>query len=609
MKIIYKFTQQVLYQNKQYTILKPSQLSVPKEAFIAKVINKDGSTSLHDLNREIKQDCTIEFLDFSNQDARRVFWHSSAHVLGAILSKFGAELEFGPSTENGFYYQCKLDKEIELDQLNQEIEQYLKQKKHLFEIQNISYDEALKLFNKNSYKLSKIKQTALQNYQIYKLDDFIDLCKGPHIDHTNRIYKLIINHSQPYQNSFRYQGIAFPNSKSYLEYQKQQECDHRHIGKHQHLFVFNKLAPGSAFFLPHGTKIYNKLIEMIRKEYRERGYQEVITPQLFHKDLWKQSGHLDKYAENIYMTHDNQMGLKPMNCPGHCLLYKTLQHSYKELPIRFADFGVLHRNEVHGTLTGLTRVRKFTQDDAHIFCTIEQIQQEIKNTLDFLSKVYGRFGFTWELTLSTRPDKYIGDLQIWDEAERQLRIALSDTPYTENPGDGAFYGPKIDVLIRDHNQKQHQCGTIQLDFNLPERFDLTYHHENDKFSRPVMIHRAILGSIERMMAILTEQYNGKWPFWLSPRQVMIIPVSEISKSYAKEIYDQLYKLGFEVELEDTEQTLGKRIRKGEMLHFNYILTIGVKEQESNTVDVRERGDNHKHQSMKLNEFINKINLL
>jgi len=368
--------------------------------------------------------------------------------------------------------------------------------------------------------------------------------------------------------------------------------DHRIIGLKQKLFLFHESSPGSCFFLPHGTIIYNKLADFMRNEYHKRGYNEVITPNIFNKKLWEISGHWQHYQKNMFQTNidDNIYALKPINCCGHCLIFDSTNRSYRDLPIRLADFGVLHRNECHGALTGLTRVRKFCQDDAHIFCTEEQIETEIDACLNFLTYVYKIFGFDFELVLSTRPDSYVGTVEIWNNAEEKLTIALNKSGFkwSVNPGDGAFYGPKIDISLKDAMQRKHQCGTIQLDFNLPNKFNLCYQKSDGTNGIPVIIHRAILGSIERMFAILCEHYGGKWPFWLSPRQICIIPVNPKYNDFANKIAKNYHDKHFCVEIDTSSDKLNKKIRNAQIEQFNFIFVVGEKEQSTNTVNVRTR---------------------
>ena len=371
------------------------------------------------------------------------------------------------------------------------------------------------------------------------------------------------------------------------------EITHKEIGDKLKLFFFDEISPGSCFFLPHGTTVYNKLIQFLRYYYDRLGYKEVITPNLYNKKLWEKSGHWDKYKENMFIINKNsidtedendEFSLKPMNCPGHCMMFKHILPSYRDLPIRLADFGVLHRNELSGALRGLTRVRRFQQDDAHIFCTLDQVGKEIEDFLEFLNTVYIKFGFKFGVELSTRPEKYIGELENWDKAESILKQKIQRFKgWVINEGDGAFYGPKIDVKIKDSLKREHQCGTLQLDFNLPDRFDLKYNGEDGK-ERPVLIHRAIFGSFERFIAILLEHTNGNLPFWLSPRQICIVPVSMKFSEYAEEIKEKFIE--YEVEIDDSSNTLNKKIRSAEKIKFNYIFVVGEKEMESKTINVR-----------------------
>jgi len=391
----------------------------------------------------------------------------------------------------------------------------------------------------------------------------------------------------------RIYGISFPDKKQMTEHlhmlEEAAKRDHRKIGKEQELFFFNELSPGSCFFLPHGARIYSVLMEFLREEYWARGYEEVITPNMYNVKLWETSGHWQNYQENMFSfdVEKDKYGLKPMNCPGHCLLFAHRERSYRELPWRVADFGVLHRNEFSGALTGLTRVRRFQQDDSHIFCTNEQVKEEIHGLFDFLKTVYGLLGFTFKLKLSTRPEeKFVGDIDTWNKAEAQLQEALEEFTATGgsqwelNPGDGAFYGPKIDITISDALKREHQCATIQLDFQLPQRFELQYNigepaksgetGVETHYKRPVMIHRAIYGSFERFIAILTEHFAGKWPFWLSPRQVMVIPVMVGATDYVLEVQKMFRAKGMHVDVDLSGNTMNKKIRAAQLAQYNYI---------------------------------------
>lgn len=413
-------------------------------------------------------------------------------------------------------------------------------------------------------------------------------------------------------------GISFPSKDEMLKWNTSREeaekRDHRKIGREQDLFFFHESSPGSCFFQPKGAHIYNTLIDFLKTEYRKRGYEEVITPNIFKTALWKTSGHWDHYAENMFSfkTERGTFSLKPMNCPGHCLIFAENIRSYRDLPMRLADFGVLHRNEFSSALTGLTRVRRFQQDDAHIFCTTAQIQDEIDGCLDFLSFAYKTFGFTYDLELSTRPNEFIGDTETWNHAEAALETSLNKfgSPWKVNHGDGAFYGPKIDIKISDALKRVHQCATIQLDFQLPERFKLTYNSGDDKNeTRPVIIHRAIFGSIERLIAILAESCGGKWPFWLSPRQAVVIPIHEKFNDYASKVQKELRDANFMVESDlDIHIKLNKKIRRAQLAQFNFILCVGEKEIDSNSVTVRTR-NNKVHGIVSVDELIGKFETL
>lgn len=369
----------------------------------------------------------------------------------------------------------------------------------------------------------------------------------------------------------------------------------------QELVMFHDLSPGSAFWLPHGTRIYNKLIEFIKGHYWKRGYTEIITPNIYNLDLWHQSGHALHYEDAMFgfEVEGQKWAMKPMNCPGHCLVFAGAIRSYRDLPIRYADFGVLHRNELSGALTGLTRVRRFQQDDGHIFCREDQISSEVVAALEFMQSVYTTFGMTYKLELSTRPAKALGEMELWDRAEAALAKAMDDfvekggaTGWRVNPGDGAFYGPKIDIKVMDAMERVHQCATIQLDFQMPIRFDLKYttasKEEGKQFERPVLVHRAMLGSVERMFAVLCEHYAGKWPFWLSPRQVMVIPVHAEWMPYCEKVQQRLHDAGFYADVDLSKATLNKKIRNAQIAQYNYQLVVGEAECKNGTVNIRTR---------------------
>ncbi|GAA5858453.1 hypothetical protein JCM1840_001214 [Sporobolomyces johnsonii] len=603
------------YETSPMSIALGISKSLADKVVIAKV---DGK--LWDLERPFEKSSALELLDFEHPEGKRVWWHSSAHILGECCERhYGAHLAIGPPTDEGFFYEMGMNGDrvvqaTDYDSLETLAKSVVKDKQK-FERLEVSKENLLKMFEYNPFKVHIIKDKIPDNTSttVYRCGPMIDLCVGPHIPHTGRVKSLaVLKNSSSYflgdpnnESLQRIYGISFPDNNSMKEYKKFLEeaakRDHRRIGKEQELFFFHELSPGSAFWLPHGTRIYNTLVEFMRSEYRKRNYQEVITPNMFNSKLWETSGHWQNYADDMFKldVEKETFALKPMNCPSHALIFASRDRSYRELPIRMADFGVLHRNEASGALTGLTRVRRFQQDDAHHFCMPEQIEEEMDVCFAFLNEIYGTFGFKFELKLSTRPEKFLGKIETWDEAEAMLSRALDKFvpgQWTVDPGDGAFYGPKIDITIQDALKRKHQCATIQLDFQLPQRFELSYRSaeggeaSGDKLLRPVMIHRAILGSVERFTAILTEHFAGKWPFWLSPRQVVVIPVAAPHKEYAKEVQQKLWDAGLYADADLSDSTLPKKVRNAELAQYNFIFVVGSEEMDSRSVNVRNRDD-------------------
>uniref|UniRef100_A0A7E4VXM1 threonine--tRNA ligase n=1 Tax=Panagrellus redivivus TaxID=6233 RepID=A0A7E4VXM1_PANRE len=598
--------------------------SLGEAAVIAKV-----NGELWDLDRPLEGDATLKILRFDDDEGKQVFWHSSAHILGEAVERYcGGHLCYGPPLAEGFYYDLwKEDLTIHQDDFKklEEIAKCAVKDKQPFERLVMKKADLLEMFKYNEFKKRIINEKVqTDETTVYRCGPLIDLCRGPHVRHTGKVKAIqVTKASSSYwqgdaeaESLQRVYGISFPDAKQLKEWNKMQEeaakRDHRKLGKEQDLFFFHHMSPGSAFWYPKGAHINNQLVNFIKKEYRKRGFKEVISPNIYNVKLWEQSGHWQHYAENMFHfeVEKEEFAMKPMNCPGHCLMFAHKPHTHNELPFRFADFGVLHRNEYSGALSGLTRVRRFQQDDAHIFCRPDQIVEEIHAALDFLKYAYEEvFGFTFKLNLSTRPEEgYLGDLETWNYAEEQLKEALnaSGHPWELNPGDGAFYGPKIDITIQDALRRNHQCATIQLDFQLPIRFDLNYFDEKNEKQRPVMIHRAVLGSVERMTAILTENFGGKWPFWLSPRQAKIITVHETLNDYAEEVYQRIFDAGFEVEFEkNCPDTLNKQVRNAQLAQFNFILVLGPREQEHGTVNVRTR-DNAVRGEIKVDDLIKKF---
>ncbi|OMJ70247.1 hypothetical protein SteCoe_31813 [Stentor coeruleus] len=609
---------------------------------------KKGSSEyeLYDLTRPLEGDCELQLLSFDDPEGKVVFWHSSAHILGASLEKvYGSQLCIGPPLNPGFFYDSYMgDMHITQEnyqEINKAAEGFIS-KKHPFQRIILTKEEALELFAYNPFKVQLISNKIPDGGKTtaYRCGHLIDLCTGPHVVDTGKIKAFsVTNNSSAYwlansenDSLQRVYGVSFPTKKELDEYITLQEeaakRDHRRLGTAQSLYFWHPFSPGSTFFEANGSRIYNKLVEFIRSEYAVRGFTEVHSPNLYSAKLWKTSGHYAKYKDDMFMfdVEGQEFGMKPMNCPGHCLIFDHTLRSYKDLPLRFAEFGVLHRNELSGALTGLIRVRRFVQDDSHIFCRKDQISSEVDGCLDFLNFIYKILGFDYELELSTRPEKALGSEELWRSAENQLAESLNKLgkPWKINPGDGAFYGPKIDIKVFDALKRKHQCGTIQLDFNLPKRFDLQYKtgtpdkaSDNDimvyedmtenqikmGFDRPVIIHRAILGSLERMIAILTEQTGGKWPFWLNPKQIALLPVSEHHMEFAEKVKNRLWLEGFYADVDTASLTLNKKIRNAQVEQYNYICVIGAEEVESGSVDVRDRDSNTSIGKYQISQFV------
>ncbi|XP_059232020.1 threonine--tRNA ligase, mitochondrial isoform X1 [Mustela nigripes] len=600
---------------------------------------------LYDLERPLETDSDLRFLTFSSAEGKAVFWHSSTHVLGAAAEQLlGAVLCRGPSTEYGFYHDFFLGKErtvrgSELPALER-ICQELTAAAQPFRRLEVSQDQLRQLFKDNPFKLRLIEEKVTGPMAtVYGCGMLVDLCRGPHLRHTGQIggLKLLTNSSSLWRSSGapetlqRVSGISFPTAKelrAWEEWKEEAELrDHRRIGKAQELFFFHELSPGSCFFLPRGTRVYNALVAFIKAEYTRRGFSEVKTPMLFSTKLWELSGHWEHYQEDMFALQPqgsdrlasslsdhsasrptDTLALKPMNCPAHCLMFAHRPRSWRELPLRLADFGALHRAEASGSIGGLTRLRCFQQDDAHIFCAPDQLEAEIRGCLDFLRSVYAVLGFSFRLALSTRPSGFLGEPCLWDQAEQVLQRALEEfgEPWDLNPGDGAFYGPKIDVRLHDALGRPHQCGTIQLDFQLPLRFDLQYKGQAGVLERPVLIHRAVLGSVERILGVLAESCGGKWPLWLSPFQVLVIPVGTEQEEYAREVQQRLQAAGLVCDLDaDSGLTLSRRVRRAQLAHYNFQFVVGQKEQSERAVNIRTR-DNRRLGEWDLTEAVQRL---
>jgi threonyl-tRNA synthetase len=663
-----------------------------------------------DLTRPLDHSCSVEFLDFSHPIGRETLWHSAAHVVGQALelhfASYRVQLDDGPALpSDGFFYDAlitpvgepvpsenfsshhpnrsliprTISPAEDFPSLTKIVKHLVKQRQP-FERVQVSLPIAREVFAGNIFKqsiLDRIAQGAsidggnLPNISLYRCGTLVDLCRGPHVPHTGVIkaLELLSTSSLTREGGIggqqRVYGVAFPDDDQLAAYKemkrKQAENDHRLVGKRQGLFMFHEASPGSPFFLPHGTRIYNTLVTYLRGEYKHRGFEEVRSPLMYNSSLWRTSGHWDNYRENMFLianptdetlapsatstpppvststskkaecpvcksdnpqtnsanaTHTRAteesevvMGMKPMNCPGHCLIFASAKRSYRDLPIRFADFSALHRNEVTGSLGGLTRTRCFSQDDGHIFCMASQVHEEIEGTLAFIRQVYKVFGFSFKMKLSTRPDKYVGDLLQWEQAEAALKSTLTSQglQFEVDVGGGAFYGPKIDVAVQDSLGRAHQCATIQLDFNLPVRFGLSYVDATGRPAIPVLIHRALLGSVERMMAILMEHTGGDWPLWLSPRQVLVCPVSEAQATHAIELRDRFVNAGFWADTsKHPEDSISKKVRQGVHERYNYIVVVGDVEMGSDTVTVRKRGGLSAEKPVPVDSFVARL---
>jgi threonyl-tRNA synthetase len=552
--------------------------------------------------------------------------HSAAHIMAeAVLTMFPeAKYAIGPPIENGFYYDFDLPRPLtpeDLEQIDALMRESIGADKP-FVKSEASKQEARERFRDQPYKLELIDGIEAPNVGICRHGEFTDLCGYPHVESTGKVgaFKLMSvagaywrgdEHNPMLQRIY---GVMFPTQAeldAYLQRLEEAERrDHRRLGRELDLFFVDPIAPGSPFFLPKGATVYNLAIDFMRDLYQRYGYQEVITPQIFSTDLWKRSGHYDNYLENMYFIQDEdrELGVKPMNCPGHCLLYASQVHSYRELPLRYADFGRLHRFERSGVLHGLTRVRSFSQDDAHIYCTLEQIPAEIRALVDMMQTTYTAFGMgSPRYTLSLRPEKRVGNDEVWDQAEDTLRDALRalGVPFEEFEGEGAFYGPKIDLFFEDAIGRDWQLGTFQLDFNLPERFDLHYAAEDGSLRRPVMIHRAIFGSIERFLGVLIEHTGGAFPVWLAPVQATLIPIADRHAEYCRRVGEQLRAAGLRVEVDERSERMQAKIRDAQLQKVPYMLIAGDRDIEAGAVSVRTRA-NEDLGAMAVAVFINSV---
>ncbi|KQL48588.1 threonine--tRNA ligase [Brevibacillus choshinensis] len=598
--------------------------SLKKKAVAGK---KDGKVV--DLYTPLEEDAAIEIVTLDSTDGLEVYRHSTAHLLAqAVKRLYGKEVKFGigPVIEDGFYYDMDIPVSLspeDLGKIEAEMEKIVKEDLPIRR-KVVSRDEATEIFQglNDHLKLELIRDLPEDaTITLYEQGEFFDLCRGPHLPSTGFIkaFKLM-NVAGAYwrgksenQVLQRVYGTAWPKKADMEEYlhfiEEAKKRDHRKLGKELELFMFSEEAPGMPFYLPNGFTVRNELEQFSRRLQQLAQYTEVRSPFLMNERLWKQSGHWDHYHENMYFSEvDNATyALKPMNCPGHMLIYKNTMHSYRDLPIRYSEFGQVHRHEYSGALNGMLRVRTFCQDDAHVFVRPDQIESEIKNMMKLIDTIYKVFGFEYSVALSTRPEDSMGSDELWEIAEGSLKNVLEESglPYKIEEGDGAFYGPKIDFHITDALKRRHQCGTIQLDFQFPEKFDLTYVGQDNEKHRPVVLHRAMYGSMERFIGILIEHYAGAFPVWLTPIQARLMNISEVHTPYAEQVKEKLQQAGIRVELDARNEKIGYKIREAQVQKIPYMLVIGEKEMEDGTLSVRRRGVGDEG-AMSVDEFVEKI---
>ena len=566
---------------------------------------------LCDLNKVIEGDCTLKVHTLKDAEGLAVLRHSTAHLMAQAISRIWSKAKFaiGPSVANGFYYDVDFEGDViapeDLEKIEAEMAKIVKEDLPIVR-EEMSRTDAIEFFRSrgDGYKVEILSELDADTVSLYRQGEYVDLCRGPHMTSTGKlkVFKLTSIAGAYWRGDTknkmltRIYGTAFEKKAELDEYllrlEEAKKRDHRKLGRELDLFDIFDEGPGFPFFFPKGMVLRNALEDFWRQEHTRAGYQEVKTPMILNQELWHRSGHWDHYKDNMYVVKidDADYAIKPMNCPGGMLVYKRKPHSYRDLPERIAELGLVHRHELSGALHGLMRVRCFTQDDAHIFMTPDQIESEIEGVVRLIDRFYKVFGFKYKLELSTRPEDSMGTDEQWEAATNALKRALEvlGKEYEVNEGDGAFYGPKIDFHLEDSLGRTWQCGTIQLDFQMPERFDLTYVGQDGEKHRPVMIHRVVFGSIERFIAILTEHYAGAFPLWLAPVQVMIVPISENQAEYAHEVCGKLVSLGIRAEVDDRNEKMGYRIREAQLQKIPYMLVLGEKEKESGNVAVRNR---------------------
>lgn len=593
--------------------------TAPDQAIAASINGKNV-----DLVTELQPGDEVKLWSFADKEGKEIFWHSSAHILAQAVLRLWPEAKptIGPPIETGFYYDfANLHiSDEDFPRIEEEMEKIIKENYKPMREVLASKKDAIAHFQNNPYKVELIQGFDNQELTAYRQGEFFDLCRGPHLSALNKVKALkVMRTSGAYWRGdsdremlTRIYGVTFPDRKLLKAYLTQLEeakkRDHKILGPKLDLFSHREEAPGMAFIHAKGMLVWQALLDFWHEKHRKAGYLEIKTPVMMNKELWERSGHWQNYRQNMYTSEidEREFAIKPMNCPGCMLYYKMHSHSYREFPLRIAEIGHVHRHEASGALSGLMRVRSFHQDDAHIFMEPNQIEDEILRVLQLTEEIYSVFGLDYHLELSTRPEEgTIGSDEQWNLATTALKAALdrSGKPYVISEGEGAFYGPKIDLHIRDALGRTWQCGTIQLDMALPERFDLVYDDKEGKQPRPIMIHRALFGSIERFFGILIEHFAAKFPLWMSPRQIRLIPVADRHLPYAEEIKEKLH--GFHVEIDATHESVGKKIRSAQLDQVNYMLTLGDKELENKTIALRTR-DNVVHGEMRLEDFASKI---
>ncbi|MGO1469870.1 MAG: threonine--tRNA ligase [Tissierella sp.] len=580
------------------------------------------------LQEKINEDSSFKVVKFEDEEGKEIFWHTSSHIMAHAVQNLFPDAKFaiGPAIDNGFYYDIDTEHRFtpeDLEKIEKEMKRIAKENHELKRF-TMSRDEALKYFGDKGevYKVDLIENLPEdEEISFYELGDFTDLCAGPHLMKTKKVKAIkLLSIAGAYwrgdENNKMLQriyGTTYEKKKDLEEYlhrlEEAKKRDHRKLGKELDLFSMHEVGPGFPFFHPKGMVIRNQLENFWKDEHTKRGYDEIKTPIILNESLWHESGHWDHYQDNMYFTKidDEDYAIKPMNCPGGILAYKSHPHSYRDLPLRWGELGLVHRHELSGALHGLMRVRSFTQDDAHLFTLPSQIKEELMGVIDLADYMYEIFGFKYHIELSTRPEDSMGTEEQWELATNGLKEALEEKniDYILNEGDGAFYGPKIDFQLEDAIGRTWQCGTIQLDFQMPERFDMHYIDKDNEKKRPVMIHRTIFGSIERFMGILIEHYAGKFPVWLAPVQATILPISDKFNDYAYELRDKMKEEGIRVEIDDRAEKIGYKIREAQMQKIPYMLVVGEKEVSENKVAVRDREDGDMGQ-VDVEDFISQI---